>query len=105
MQLHAEDNTATALADLAAGSRCRIMLGTTRKEVVLVQDVKYGHKFAVSAITPGEDVLKYGEVIGEASLAIAVGEHVHVHNVVSKRGRGDLSQGRSICSTGFVSSR
>jgi altronate dehydratase small subunit len=105
IQLHATDNTATVLADLAAGSRCRIMDGTTVKEVVLAQDVKFGHKLAVSAIAAGENVLKYGEVIGEASLPITVGDHVHVHNVASKRGRGDLSRGRSNCSTGFVSSR
>ena len=32
---------------------------------------------------------KYGEVIGAATRDIRVGEHVHVHNVEGKRGRGD----------------
>jgi altronate dehydratase small subunit len=37
----------------------------------------------------GADVLKYGQVIGRTSRAIKAGEHVHVHNVESARGRGD----------------
>ncbi len=35
-------------------------------------------------------MLKYGQVIGRATADIAVGEHVHVHNIESTRGRGDL---------------
>ena len=34
--------------------------------------------------------MKYGEEIGVASRAIAAGNHVHVHNLDSMRGRGDL---------------
>jgi altronate dehydratase len=46
-----------------------------------------GHKFALSPIAKGEDVIKYGECIGQTTAAIARGEHVHVHNVVSHRWR------------------
>ncbi|MCE5202202.1 MAG: UxaA family hydrolase [Synergistaceae bacterium] len=49
-----------------------------------------GHKAAVEEIRSGEKVIKYGEVIGYASQMIKQGEHVHVHNIVSGRGRGDL---------------
>jgi altronate dehydratase small subunit len=38
---------------------------------------------------PGVEVIKYGKVIGETTAEIQTGEHVHVHNVDSKRGRGD----------------
>ncbi|MDQ6598863.1 SAF domain-containing protein [Bacillus salipaludis] len=38
---------------------------------------------------PGEDILKYGEVIGLATTDIEPGEHVHIHNLEGKRGRGD----------------
>ena len=34
--------------------------------------------------------MKYGQPIGRATAAIAPGEHVHVHNIESLRGRGDL---------------
>ncbi|MCW3975453.1 MAG: SAF domain-containing protein [Candidatus Bathyarchaeota archaeon] len=38
----------------------------------------------------GENIIKYGEPIGEAIEKIEQGTLVHVHNVISKRARGDL---------------
>lgn len=40
-----------------------------------------GHKYARCPIAQGEDVVKYGMPIGHATQPIAVGEHVHCHNV------------------------
>jgi len=45
------------------------------------------HKFALRDIAAGEPIIKYGESIGRATRAIRAGEHVHVHNLVSARGR------------------
>ena len=42
-----------------------------------------GHKYAVRPIAEGEDVIKYGMPIGHATRAIAVGEHVHSHNLAT----------------------
>ena len=42
-----------------------------------------GHKYAVRPIAEGEDVIKYGMPIGHATCAIAVGEHVHSHNLAT----------------------
>lgn len=53
------------------------------------EDVKFGHKFAIKDIKKGEHVIKYSESIGTATKDISIGEHVHVHNVESDRGRGD----------------
>jgi hypothetical protein len=39
--------------------------------------------------------VKYGSAIGHASCDIASGTHVHTHNVVSDRGRGDLAAERT----------
>ena len=44
-------------------------------------DVPAGHKIALRAIAKGEKVVKYGFPIGEATVDIAAGEWVHVHNV------------------------
>lgn len=46
-----------------------------------LEDIPVGHKVAVRAIAAGAPVRKYGEVIGIASDDIAVGAHVHVHNL------------------------
>jgi hypothetical protein len=47
------------------------------------RDIPLAHKVARRAIAAGEKVLKYGAPIGTATAPIAVGEHVHVHNVKS----------------------
>ena len=43
------------------------------------------HKIARKPISKGSKVNKYGEHIGEATRDIALGEHVHTHNVVGVR--------------------
>jgi altronate dehydratase len=82
-----EDNVATALEPLESGSTIRI--GDAVIEVV--DAIPRGHKIALRAIGRGEPVVKYGSAIGTASSDIAAGAHVHVHNVASARGRGDLA--------------
>ncbi|MDW7674418.1 MAG: UxaA family hydrolase [Bacillota bacterium] len=81
-----KDNVATVLVDLPAGKELEISEGYS---VLLLDNIALGHKFALSNITSGEPVIKYGEVIGVASCDIKPGNHVHVHNIDSARGRGD----------------
>ena len=83
--LHENDNTVTALQDLCTGENVFFDQEGDREEFTLKQDVPYAHKFARRFISRGGDVVKYGEVIGEATADIQPGEHVHVHNVDSKR--------------------
>ena len=54
------------------------------------EPIAFGHKLALVPLAAGAPVYKYGEVIGIASADIPAGAHVHVHNVESQRGRGDL---------------
>lgn len=82
----AADNVATALEALEPG-RSLTIDGAT---VVVRQAIPAGHKVALRAIAAGDAVIKYGSPIGTATTAIDAGEHVHVHNVASARGRGDL---------------
>jgi (2R)-sulfolactate sulfo-lyase subunit alpha len=48
-------------------------------------DVPIGHKIALVDIKKGDTVWKYGQDIGRAIADIGKGEHVHVHNVKTKR--------------------
>jgi altronate dehydratase small subunit len=57
--------------------------------VTLKDCIEFGHKFSVVPIQKGEEIVKYGEVIGVAVQDITTGEHEHVHNLEGKRGRGD----------------
>ena len=85
-----DDNVATAIHDLKAGRTALVGIGEETVRIVLNEDIAYGHKLALLEIEAGGDILKYGAVIGKASRRIEKGTHVHVHNVESLRGRGDL---------------
>lgn len=69
------DTVALCLTDVAPGDPFH------SGSLVAREAVPSGHKIAVRLMRAGEPVLKYGQVIGLASCDIAVGEHVHVHNV------------------------
>jgi altronate dehydratase small subunit len=81
-----DDTVATAIDDLDAGHE----LVADDRTLVLSEAIEFGHKFALSDIEVGEEITKYGAVIGRASEPIAAGDWVHVHNCESTRGRGDL---------------
>lgn len=59
-------------------------------EITVNSDVPYGHKIALCNIKKGENIIKYGHVIGAATTRIYKGDYVHIHNLESLRGRGDL---------------
>ncbi|MCS7252584.1 MAG: altronate dehydratase family protein [Armatimonadota bacterium] len=86
--IDAADNVATALTHLMVGQRVKLVGSSKRGFVKAKDDVRLGHKIAIRSIKSGEPVIKYGEVIGRATRNIAVGEHVHTHNLVGIRGSG-----------------
>lgn len=86
IRLSAEDNVATLLRAVAKGERVQVG-GAAAAEVVAAQDIALCHKIALVALAPSDRIFKYGEPIGEATQAIAVGAHVHIHNLRSLRGR------------------
>ena len=57
------------------------MVSLSGAEIVLKNDVPFGHKLALKPIAAGASVLRYGQVIGHASRDIAAGEHIHTHNL------------------------
>ena len=59
------------------------------------ETVLFGHRIGavpVSYTHLGELINKYGEEIGIAPKDIKKGEYVHVHNLDSRRGRGDWAK-------------
>ena len=85
--LHPEDNVGTAVADLVAGDVVDVRAGSLK----VIEVVPFGHKLALAPIASGAPVLKYGECIGLALRDIPAGGYVHIENVESQRGRGDLT--------------
>ena len=56
---------------------------------VAIDRIPFGHKMAIRDIAAGDIIRKYGEPISVATCAIKAGQHVHIHNTESQRGRGD----------------
>jgi hypothetical protein len=77
--LDPRDNVFVARVRLRAGETVE----TGADVAVVDRDVALAHKVARRAIAPGEQILKYGAPIGVATVAIAPGSHVHVHNIRS----------------------
>ena len=48
-------------------------------------DLPLGHKLSLREISYGSTIIKYGHDIGKAVADISIGDHVHVHNVKTKR--------------------
>ena len=77
-QIDRRDNVATALCPLVPGEAD--LLGEGERDTVeVVQEIPDGHKLALRPIRPGEPVVKYGVVIGEATGEIQPGTWVHLH--------------------------
>ncbi|MEM7023659.1 MAG: UxaA family hydrolase [Pseudomonadota bacterium] len=89
--VHEHDSVATALSDLSEGEVVTVGRGTETLPIQLRAPIAFGHKLALDAFQPGDPIVKYGQVIGRATQAIAPGDHVHVHNLEGTRGRGDLT--------------
>lgn len=86
-----EDNVATVLRDIEAGETLTIAVGDGTVTVEAKADVEFGHKLALEDVPQGGTIVKYGKSIGNATEDIEAGDWVHVHNVESNYGRGDLA--------------
>ena len=75
IRLHPADNVVIALADLPQGA-VPDALG-----FALPGPVQRGHKMAAQDLTKGQNVIRYGQIIGIASTEIKAGDHIHSHNL------------------------
>ncbi len=85
--LHPNDNVATALRPLTKGETVRATGGESRLEIAVTEEIPLCHKIAVQEIRAGEVVRKYGEAIGQVTTDVPPGAWVHVHNLMTQRGR------------------
>lgn len=79
--LDVRDNIAVCLSDLSAGD----VIEQDDISIEVLSSIPRGHKLASKAIAKDEGIIKYGERMGHATAPIAVGEHVHVHNILGDR--------------------
>lgn len=92
IKVNDRDNVATIFADnIYKRTSVEVRDKKGKAEVLnVIDDIPYGHKIALTDIAVGDTIIKYGESIGRASKPIKKGEYIHIHNLESMRGRGDL---------------
>jgi len=82
------DNVGVVVVEgLTAGTDmlCVITEDNSDFHAVANQDVPIGHKIALADMAVGDTVIKYGQDIGRVVAAIRKGDHVHTHNLKTKR--------------------
>jgi (2R)-sulfolactate sulfo-lyase subunit alpha len=82
-----KDTVAVAVVDVKAGQSLegRSLDTNETLKAKANMDIPLGHKVALKDFKVGDDVVKYGVVIGRVVQPIKQGDHVHVHNVKTKR--------------------
>lgn len=77
------DNVGVMLEDIKPND------SATFEQITLLalENIEFAHKIALVDIKKGDDIIKYGEVIGYALKDIKKGSWVHIHNMDDVRGR------------------
>ena len=75
------------IEDLKAGTKMQgvITESDTTTEATANHDIPIGHKVALKDLKAGDTVIKYGEDVGVVKADAKRGDHVHVHNMKTKR--------------------
>jgi altronate dehydratase small subunit len=87
IQIDEKDNVATTTSEVDKGEELEVI--NPEGKVILKQRgsevIPFGHKLAIKSIKKGENIIKYGEVIGVSTQSIKAGAWVNTHNVGSAR--------------------
>lgn len=73
LRINQNDNVVVAFKNLSAGKT----IDVDGNQVTLLEDIKAGHKIALTDIKKSENVIKYGYPIGNATMDIKKGSWVH----------------------------
>ena len=81
------DTVGVATVEIKAGETAKGLFMDSQEavEVKALQDIPLGHKIAMKDHKVEEGVLKYGHDIGRVVADIKLGEHVHIHNLKTRR--------------------
>lgn len=83
-----EDNVGVVVVEgLTAGTEmlCVVTRDDSEFRMRAEMDIPIGHKVALRDLAVGDTVIKYGQDIGRVVAPVRKGEHVHTHNLKTKR--------------------
>jgi (2R)-sulfolactate sulfo-lyase subunit alpha len=81
------DNVGVATVDIKTGEVAQGLYMDNQESIEMkaLQDIPLGHKIALTDLSPESSVIKYGADIGRIVADIKSGEHVHTHNLKTRR--------------------
>ena len=81
------DNVGVAVVDIAAGADLtgRNLANNQPLKAHAEEAIPLGHKLALKDFAVGDTATKYGCDIGKVVQPIKTGQHVHIHNLKTKR--------------------
>jgi (2R)-sulfolactate sulfo-lyase subunit alpha len=84
---HRDNVGVVVVENLAAGTELLVVVTEDNSELRAVtnQDVPIGHKVALKDLAVADTVIKYGEDSGRIVAPVRKGDHVHTHNLKTKR--------------------
>ena len=83
-----KDNVGVVVVEgLKAGTRMAGVITETDSEIEATanHDIPIGHKVALKDFKAGDTVIKYGEDVGRIVADARKGDHIHTHNMKTKR--------------------
>ena len=83
-----KDNVGVVVIDKTSKNQdcnCWVMENDKSVKIQSKNEIHLGHKIAMVDLNEGDTILKYGHDIGKVVKQIKKGEHVHVHNVKTKK--------------------
>ena len=83
-----KDNVGVVVIEkITPNQKCNCWIMENDKSVIIqsMNEIPLGHKIAMIDFKEGDTILKYGHDIGKVVKDIKKGEHVHVHNVKTKK--------------------
>src|SRR5690606_37483317 len=72
LRLHPQDNVIVSIDP--------ILPGAVAEGITAISRVPKGHKMATANLAVGDPVIKFGQIIGFATVPVRPGEHIHTHN-------------------------
>ena len=83
-----KDNVGVVVIDKITPNQdcsCWVMENDKTVKINSIAEIPLGHKIALQDLKEGDTILKYGHDIGKVVKPIKKGDHVHVHNVKTKK--------------------
>ena len=81
IRINGADNVATCVTKIMKGEMAAYLLDEAAESLTAAEDIPAWHKIALTDLSAGDHIVKYGKVIGKADRAIAKGGWVSHENI------------------------